>query len=219
MVFFLMLGRPPRSTQSRSSAASDVYKETDRRKQARGRSGFRGRRQSHAENTRCTVSAFTHTYYGPYLQDISASSRHGGHLVRLPPHLVHRRKQARGRSGFRGRRQSHAVHGNCFYTRVLWAILTGYVGWFAARPPRTAAAARSRRTCSVRSWNTAPGRCGVAGRRQKPAVHGKCFYTRVLWAIVTGYVGWFAVRRPRSLFCRRTGPSVAAPRRCFEVHC
>ena len=34
------------------------------------------------KNTRCTVSAFTHTYYGPYLQDISARLRHGGHLVR-----------------------------------------------------------------------------------------------------------------------------------------
>ena len=121
------------------------------------------------KNTRCTVSAFTHTYYGPYLQDISASSRHGGQLVLPPPHLVHRCNQGRGRCGFRGRRQSHAVHGNCFYTRVLWAILTGYVGWFAARPPRTAAAARSCRTCSVVEHGTWPVRCSRATAKSRDA--------------------------------------------------
>ena len=163
----------------------------------------------YARSTRCTVSAFTHTYYGPYLQDISASLRHRGHVVRSAGAPGGRSSQhARGRCRFGGRRQSHAVHGKCLYTRVLWAIPTGYVGWFAARPPRTAAAARSRRTCSV-----APGRCGLAGRRQKPAVHGKCFYTRVLWAILTGYVGWFALRRPRSLFCRRTARRASFLRR------
>eukprot|EP00657_Telonema_sp_P-1_P008702 TRINITY_DN30473_c0_g1_i1.p1 TRINITY_DN30473_c0_g1~~TRINITY_DN30473_c0_g1_i1.p1 ORF type:complete len:122 (+),score=67.77 TRINITY_DN30473_c0_g1_i1:47-412(+) len=31
MLFFLMIRRPPRSTQSRSSAASDVYKRQDKR--------------------------------------------------------------------------------------------------------------------------------------------------------------------------------------------
>ena len=126
---------------------SDHYRKSDRRIMAGA-----------GKNTRCTVSAFTHTYYGQNLQDISASLRHGGHLVRPPPHLVHRRNQGRGRCGFGGRRQSHAVHGKLFYTRVLWAILTGYVGWFAARPPRTAtaAAAWSRRSWSVEGHGSWP---------------------------------------------------------------
>ena len=50
----------------------------------------------------------------------------GVHMIVLGPNgSDHYRKSDRRRYG--GSRQKHAVHGKCFYTHILWAILTGYL--------------------------------------------------------------------------------------------
>ena len=49
----------------------------------------------------------------------------GVHMIVLGSRAIRYRKS--GRCRYARSRQKHAVHGKCFYTHILWAILTGYL--------------------------------------------------------------------------------------------
>src|SRR5450756_762729 len=94
-----MLRRPPRSTQSRSSAASDVYK----RQSWRPRVGGRDWRRSRDSNPGRSLTPLNRLA-GGCLQPLGHFSAQGGRLGRRG-HLVYRMRVASGTAARRPRRR------------------------------------------------------------------------------------------------------------------